>query len=59
MSQEEEWEISFRLKLAEIKNMDEEAKKAEIDFLESVFDAELTEDEWIALYAYNNKRRRK
>jgi len=59
MSQEIEWENSFRLKLADIKEMTKEEEKAVLDFLDSVFDAQLTEQEWIALYAYNEKRRGK
>ena len=59
MNKEEEWENSFKLKLSQIKDMTKEEEKAVLDFLDSVFDAQLTEQEWIALYAYNEKRRGK
>lgn len=55
----EEHEASFKLKLAQIKDMTKEEEKAIMDFLDSVHDANLSEEEWIELYAYNGKRRSK
>lgn len=55
----EEHEASFKLKLAQIKDMTKEEEKAVMDFLDSVHDANLSEEEWIELYAYNGKRRSK
>jgi hypothetical protein len=56
MKSEEQLELSFMLKLAQIRDLEAEDKRAALDFIDSIFDAELTEQEWIDLYAYHQNK---